>query len=122
MSQQLINNQEGGKDVRALINENFTELYGAIVPPIRTPGISANTQIQIPANCVVVGIYVIDRAGAPNVKLGITGGGEQIMEATDIAGFTPIKPDQFFGAVGNIFATISGGTVDITIIVIPNLF
>lgn len=122
MAQQLIINGEGGLDARNAINGNFTELYGALTFPIKLGALSANAEQQILANTVVTTIWFNPTAGAPSVSIGTTGGGQQILPVTAIGAVTPISLLELFADTTTLFFTITGGTVEITILIVPNLF
>jgi hypothetical protein len=125
MAQITINNGDSGATVRAALNSMFAELYGNIVPPQRFPGTSANLEVSFTANCYVSKIFLRPTPGAsgtPNVTIGTTGGGNDIMPATNITQFTEINWSDYEFNADQAFFTISGGSVDITIIQVVNLF
>lgn len=121
MSQQIISNGEGGLSVLNAINGNFTELYGALVFPIKLGALSANAEQQILANTFVQLILIGYNAGAPTIRIGTTGGGNQILPDTVISQFTPLSLMQGFTTTQILYFTISGGSISITLLVNPNI-
>lgn len=125
MAQIIINNGDSGAVVRAAINTMNTELYGSIVPPMRFPATTQNLNVQFNANTYAAKIFMRPTpgaAGTPNVTIGTTGGGSDIMAATNIAAFSLIDWSDYEEDADTIYFTITGGSVDITIITVPNLF
>lgn len=123
--QTIINNGDSGALVRAEINEMFTELYGSIVPPMRFPATVANLNVNFNANTYVSKIFMRPTpgaAGTPNVTIGTTGGGNDIMQAANILSFAIVDWSDYEQNADQIFFTVSGGSVDITILTVPNLF
>lgn len=122
MAQQQITNLEQGLLVRNALNSMFTDLYGALAFPFKLLNITGNAEQQILAGTFIPWIFILPVAGAPILQLGTTGGGDEILSQQPVTDFIPMQANQWFGATGNIFATLSGGTVSIVIIPILNVF
>lgn len=125
MAQIIINNGDSGLLTRTNLNTMFGQLYGAIVPPMRFPGTNANLEVPFNADTYVSKIFMRptpDASGSPTVSIGTTGGGIDIMPATNITTFAVVDWSDFEASADMIYFTITGGTVDITIITVPNLF
>lgn len=125
MAQITINNGDSGAVVRADLNDMFGELYGAIVPPIRLPGTTANVEQQILSNTYVSKIFMRLTPGqsAATVAVGTTGGAGDIMPATQITTFAEINYSEYFLDQADIYFTITGGgSVDIVIMQLTPLF
>lgn len=125
MARQDILNGESGLNVRNALNAMFTELYNAISPKFEIPGASTNQEASILENTYVAKIMMRKTpgsSGTPNVTIGLTGGGNDIMEAADIPTFAEVDYKEYFLDAANIFFTITGGTVDIVIIQVLNIF
>jgi hypothetical protein len=120
-----INNGDSGLIVRNALNAMFTELYNNINPPLKLPASTGNPEAAIPANSLVTMILMRPTPGAsgtPTVSIGSTGGGTDIFDATAITTFAIVNYNEYFYDGANIYFTITGGTVDIVIFTIPNLF
>lgn len=111
-----------GQAALNVINGNFTELYGNLQPPVKLLGVNANTQQAIPAGAKVVGISISGTAGAPVLRIGITANGTEILPDTSIGNSQDVQPDEYFQNAGNLYFTLSGGTVNIRIDIIPNFY
>lgn len=118
-------NGQSGLDVRTSLNSMFTELYNAIAPKTEIPGASTNQEISILENTYVAKIFMRmtpGSSGTPNVTIGTTGGGDDVFPASDIPTFAEVDYSEYFLDSANLYFTITGGTVDIVLILIPNLF
>lgn len=125
MAQIVINDGDSGLVVRNAINAMFQELYGAVVPPIRRPNTSVNIEVQVNANTYVGKIFMRQNPNSltqPTVTIGTTGGGNDVFPAAAIGAFAEVDWSEFAGDVENLFFTVTGGSVDITIIQVISLF
>lgn len=123
MAQQLITNNEKGLNVRGAINGNFTELYGAVVLPVKLLGLNANAEQQVLANTYIREILVDLVAGTPTICIGTTPAGTDILDVTDITQFLPIIVTRKFSDLGIIYITFSNaGTINVAILQVPNIF
>lgn len=118
--QQIIENAESGLNVRTALNQNFTELYSAIITPIKLTVTGSQTQI-ISANTFITYISLTPLTGTPNLNIGTTNGGGEILDTTEIDGFTPILVQQYFPNASILYFNLSGiGSVNVRIDYIPN--
>lgn len=124
MAQQIINNEESGLNVRNAINQNFTELYGSLLVPVKIPGISSNTNQALGSNVFLSRITVTRISGGATLRIGTTPNGQDLLSDTVISGFMPIQEDMYFAAVSTIYFTFSGsaGTINVRMDIIPNYF
>lgn len=124
MAQQLITLGERGDTALAAINGNFTELYGNITQPLKFRAQSVNFTTTIPGNTYVAAIFVALSAGGPvTVRIGTAPNGTELSEDMTPDG-TGLEVDvkENFPADTLIYFTITGGTVNIRINVIPNFY
>jgi len=128
MAQQLIQNLESGQDARNAINGNFTELYGAVNLPIKFPNQSANWQYPIAPNTLINAIFVQWSFGDPVIRIGYTPGGNEIIDDTPITvdmaqDPLPVDVKRPIGVDGSqLYFTIAGGNVNVSMLSILNLF
>jgi len=124
MAQQIINNGDSGLIAREKINGNCTELYGALVLPLKLPGMSANANQAIAANNLIVVISVTPVTGTPTLRIGITPNGQEILLDTLINKFTKVQADQYFSASGTVYFTFSGsaGEINVRMDILNNYF
>jgi hypothetical protein len=115
MSQQTVNNGDTGLNARNKINGNFTELYGAIVQPLKLPGVSANTTQAINANTFIQSISLSATSGTPTIRIGTTANGTDVMLDTKPGSFTQTTIQRYFSAAATLYITVTGGTVNIRI-------
>ncbi len=120
MAQQYIFLDQTGLSALNVLNQNFTELYGAITLPIKIPGISSNVDVIIPANTFIPFIFLTAVSGNPIVNIGLTPDGGEILPTYAISPFLPVQAQQYFLGAGNLYFTITGGEVNIRIDVIYN--
>lgn len=125
MAQQFISNGESGLNSRDAINQNFTELYGAIPTTTKQDGLSGNFNQPILPNTFVSLITIFWVSGGATVKVGTTPNGEEIMGATVIDNSTPYLPlqvQQWFQNSATIYFSFSGspGVIDARIDLILN--
>jgi hypothetical protein len=117
MSQKLISNGEQGLDVRNAINENFAELYSIASGnlPIRILNATGNFIQAIPANAFVQGLSIKLLSGAPNIRIGTSPNGEEIMPDTVITGSQLILVQQIFDSAGSLYFTWTSGSGGVNI-------
>lgn len=115
MAQQFIVLNMLGEDALTVLNSNFTELYASIVAPWKLPGVSANTMQAVASDTMVTNISISGTAGAPVMRIGITPNGTEIMPDVSIGNSQLITADEYFQGAGNLYFTVSGGTVNIRI-------
>lgn len=122
MPLQVINNGEDGLDVRNALNAMLAELYGAIPIPIKLPGTNGNAQANIPANSIVPMILIQPVNGAPTIQIGSFGGGADILPNMAVVKTIPFAWWNPFDLAAPIYFTVAGGTVNISVLVISNLY
>lgn len=115
MAQGLIVLNMTGEAALEVINGNFTELYENLPTTYKLPGIAVNTQQAIDANTMIKEISLSGTAGAPVVRIGTTPNGEDILPDTQVGNSLPILQRVYFPNAGNLYFTISDGTVSIRI-------
>jgi hypothetical protein len=81
-------------------------------------------QQAIPANTLINAISLQPFSGTPTVRIGITDGGNEIMDDTVISGFIRITPAYFCGAdtILYITQTLNNGIVNMRVDVSKNYF
>lgn len=82
MSQLFITLGMKGDDAKDVINNNFTELYGAIPTPVKLPGEVTNFTKDLPANTMITGISLLALVNNPTIRIGITPNGQEILPDT----------------------------------------
>lgn len=122
MAQVTINNNDSGLTVRNALNGMFTEIYSTIIVPIKLAGVNVNTIQAILANTFVNKISMSKTAGNPLVRIGSAPNGEQYFAETLIGGFNEALLDAYFAGNTNLYITVSGGTINMRIDVIPNFY
>lgn len=122
MSQQIINNGESGLVVRNKLNSMFTEIYGALVLPLKLTGISANSQQIIPVDTFLQAIYISATAGTPTIRIGTAPNGQDICPDVQPGAFQSVLVQQYFSAGVTLYITLSGGTVNIRFDVIQDFY
>jgi hypothetical protein len=73
----------------------------------------------IQANSFIKNIYLKAVSGTPIVYIGISPGSNDVLESQTVT-FQPINTDQYFANAGNLYFTVTGGTINIRIELIPN--
>lgn len=104
-----------GQAALTVINGNFTELYENLPQVAKLPGISINTTQAFDADTMVTFIALSGTAGAPVVRIGLTPNGQELLPDTAIGNSQPVNVGQYFPAAGNIYFTVTLGTVSIRI-------
>jgi hypothetical protein len=122
MAQQVINNGESGLVVRNKLNSMFTELYAAVVLPLKLTGIAGNTQQVIPVDTFLQAVYISATAGTPTIRIGTTPNGEEICPEVQPGSFQPVVVQQYYSAGVTLYITLSGGTVNIRFDVIQDFY
>lgn len=122
MAQIPINNGQSGLVVRTALNSMFTELYSAVVLPLKLNGISGNTQQVIPVDTYLQALYMSATAGTPTIRIGTTPNGEEICPDVQPGAFQSVIVQQYFSAGVTLYITLSGGTVNIRFDVIQDFY
>lgn len=124
MSQQIINNGDSGLIVRNGLNNMFTEIYASLIFPIKANGVTANTNVPIPADTFVQRISVVPTSGTPTIRIGTTANGTDIMPDTVINGFQQSLIQEYFASLGYLYITFTtgSGTLNFRIDVSPTFF
>lgn len=121
MAQQFIVLDITGQAALDVINDNFTELYDAITPPIIVVDMAANTNIVMPANSYIDKIIIIPQSGSPVLNIGLTGNGGEILNTMAITGFLPVLVQEYFAPATDFYFTLIGGIINVYIYYIRNL-
>lgn len=98
-----IQNGESGLNCRNSINSNFEQLFGDA--PIQLENANETTIIIIPANTFIASLSIIQVSGTPVMSAGTSEGGGEILDVTDITGFTQVQFQQYFENEGTIWIT-----------------
>lgn len=123
MAQITINNGEDGLDVRTALNSMFTELYSTITQPLKFPAQAASFQTTIKANTFVASIFAALAATVPTVRIGVTPNGTELSgDITPDANGLQIAVNQYFAVDTIVYFTISGGSLNFRINIIPNFY
>ena len=124
MSQVIINNGDSGLITRENLNNMFTELYGALLVPIKLEGVTGGTTQAIAANTFVQQISLITVSGSPTIRIGTTPNGTDILPDTTSATISLTTLQQYFASAKTFYITMSSGsgTVNIRMDVIENYF
>jgi hypothetical protein len=124
MAQIIINDGDSGLTVRNELNAMFAELYGAILLPIKLPGVTGNTTQAIAANTYVSKISIMPLAGTATIRIGTTPNGFDIMQDTLISGFQPVLVQEDYAVNTTIYITFTTGsdTLNFRFDVVPNYF
>jgi hypothetical protein len=122
MAQIPINNGQSGLVVRNALNGMFTELYSAVVLPLKLTGINANTQQAIPVDTFLQAIYISATVGTPTIRIGTTPNGEEICPDVQPGAFQSVIVQQYFASGTTLYITMSGGTVNIRFDVIQDFY
>jgi hypothetical protein len=122
MALQIINNGESGLVVRNKLNSMFSELYSAIVLPLKINGATGNTQQIIPVDTYLQALYMSATAGTPTIRIGTTPNGEEICPDVQPGAFQSVIVQQYFSAGITLYITLSGGTVNIRFDVIQDFY
>lgn len=123
MAQQfIIVGTTGGTDAAAIINGNFSELYGALQPPVKLNGVNVNTQQPLLANSKVIEIDMSGTAGAPLVRIGLTPNGQEILPDTLIGNSQPVEPGYYSQNGDTLYFTVTGGTISVRMVIINNYY
>jgi hypothetical protein len=122
MSQQIINNGETGLIVRDKLNDMFTEIYGALVTPLKVNGVSANAQQIIPANSYIGDVYISATDLDPVIRIGTAPNGQDIVAEMNPGTFSMVTLQRYFENTTTLYITISGGTVNIRFGILYNFY
>lgn len=121
MAQVIIQNGQSGLYVRTVaLNPMFTELYGAITVPIRLPNTSSNIAIDnIPADTFINDIAILVNSGSPTIRIGITPGGNEILDDFQFTTFNYIQTQYLITSLSNIYITFVSGSGNVNIRIDP---
>lgn len=108
MAQQIINNGDSGLTTRNNLNSMFTEIYGAIVVPLKIPGINANTTQVIAANTYIEAISIAAANGSPTLRIGTTPNGTDIMPDTAIGASQSVSVQLYCANSTTLYFTLTG--------------
>lgn len=122
MPLQPINNGEGGLPARNSLNNMLAELYAAILVPIKNPGVSSNISVPIPAGSVIMLIVIQPVSGAPVIQVGTTGGGNDVLDSTNVIQTVPIDGPIPVDNATTYYFTLAGGTVNISILALTSVY
>lgn len=122
MAQQIVNNNESGLNCRNAINSNFSELYSAIVQPLKQIGITGNTQQIVPANTYLQSVFISLVSGTPTIRIGTTPNGQEICPDVQPNTLQITAVDQYFANQTTLYVTLSGGEVNIRYDAIQSFF
>ena len=120
MSRVIINNGDSGLTVRNALNSMTSELYAGIIVPIKYANQSANFTASIPADTWVEQIFITPQSGVPDIKIGISIGGSEILDTSLIGNYSPILVQQYFGSATTLYFTPSGGAINVRIDIITS--
>jgi hypothetical protein len=120
MAQVIINNGDSGLIARTALNGMFTELYGALILPLKLTGLNANTQQNFAANSYIQSIHLLRTAGTPTIRIGTTPNGTDILPDTSPADYAEIIENFYCQNLTTLYITISGGTVNVRFGVVNN--
>lgn len=115
MSQTIINNNDTGLAVRTALNAMFGELYGTQIVPVKLLNQSGNFTQAIPANTWIERITIISESGVPDIKIGTSLHGSEIIDTTQIGNSIPILVQQYFTNSGTLYFEASGGNLSVRI-------
>lgn len=107
MAQAFILDGQGGLPARDIINNNFSELFGAGQFPIKIANVGGSFTIDIPANSWLTSIYISPLLGTPNISIGYEPAGGEIIDSLDITQFTPISVQQYFDVDAVLYFTFN---------------
>lgn len=110
MAQIIINNGDSGLTVRNALNSMLTELYAAIIVPIKIPGVSVNAIQALPANVFIEQISIVPVSGSPTIRIGTTPNGTNILADTVISSFQAVLVQSYLASSSNLYITFSAGS------------
>jgi hypothetical protein len=115
MSQTIINNNDTGLAVRTALNTMFGELYGTQVIPVKLLNRSGNFTQAVPANTWIERITVIPESGVPDIKIGTSLHGSEILDTTQIGNSLPVLVQNYNAGSETLYFESSGGNVSVRI-------
>jgi hypothetical protein len=92
---------------------NFNELYAAIVTPTILMNFTGTFTQGIPVKTWVEKLIVVPQIGSPSIKIGITEGGNEILDTTVIGDSLPVFIQQYYPTGKTLYFVVSGGNVNI---------
>lgn len=115
MAQYIIENEDSGYTVRTELNNMFSELYAGIPAPTRLLSQTGNIILGVNQDSYVEKISLLPVVGSPTVSIGTTPTGQEVLQAMSVAQFMIVVAQVYFQGAGNLYISISGGSVDIRI-------
>jgi hypothetical protein len=115
MARIVINNNDLGLTVRNALNAMTLELYGSTVPPVKLLDQTGSFTQAVTADTWIDKIIVTPVSGTPDIKIGTSLGGSEIMDTTQIGNYVIVLAQQYFTNVGTLYFVASGGNVNIRI-------
>lgn len=114
----------GAANIRVSKQQITTAVLGVLpsFEVLKNTAKSANFTQSILANCRVLSIDFKVTAGTPLIKVGTTSGGEELIFSETLTANAMRPVAEFFASAGTMYFTISGGTVDVNILVIKSYF
>lgn len=121
MAQQFLYNHEQGLLFRTALNQMFTELYSAAgTLPIQLPNTSSNIAVDnIPADTFINDIAILVNSGSPTIRIGITPGGNEILDDFQFTTFNYIQTQYLITSLSNIYITFVSGSGNVNIRIDP---
>jgi hypothetical protein len=102
------------------INQMFGELYGISALPIKFTNQSGDFTLSIPADTWIEQIFVTPQTGTPDIKIGTSLHGNEILDTTLIGNYIPVQVQLYFTNSATIYFEASGGNVNIRVDIITN--
>ena len=116
MAQTIINNNDTGLAVRTALNSMFTELYGNTVAiPIKLLNQTGSFTQVIATNTWIEKIHAFAHSGVPDIKIGTSLGGNEILDTIQVGNDMAILLQRYFATGCTLYFVVSGGNVDLRI-------
>lgn len=114
----------GAANIKVSKQQITTAVLGALpsFEVLKNTAKSVNFTQSMLANCRVISIDFKVTAGTPTIKVGTTSGGEEILFSETLSANAMRSVAEFFAGAGTMYFTVSGGTVDVNILVIKSYF
>jgi hypothetical protein len=114
MAKITINNNDTGLVVRTALNSMFTELYGNVgAIPIKLTNQTESFTYAVSADTWVERITITPILGTPDIKIGTSLAGSEIIDTTQIGNYLPVIVQQYFTNSAILYFVISGGTANL---------
>jgi len=115
MARTIINNGDSGLTVRNALNSMTSDLYAGVIMPLKYANQSSNFTASIAADTWVEQIFVTPQSGVPDIKIGTSLGGNEILDTSLVSSYLPIPTQQYFPSATTLYFTPSGGAVNVRI-------